>query len=225
MARVHHVASSRTVHRCKQGHDIQPPEGYSWAAPGFRGSKRFACNRHPFRPSELTTSAVSEVLAAQEALEDEVDTLDTHEDFTTAWDSFTEAVGQLRDTRQEALDAWENGNEQLQEAADAAEAAAGEAEAYEVPEFDGDEEEASKEPDRNEPEEPEEPDRDDFDPGEDGDTDYADAMATYERERAAWENDQADHDDAVAQNEAWQNWVEDTRLDIRSAIETVMGNL
>lgn len=123
MARVHHVGSSRTPHKCKAGHVIEPPQGYMWAAPGFRSRKRYACVLHPFRPSELTTSAASPVLAAQEALEDAAEGWETPEDVQSALDEFRDAVQEFYDEREQALDAWENGNSQLDELRDQAQEA------------------------------------------------------------------------------------------------------
>lgn len=221
MARAHFVKSSRTVHRCHAGHDIEPPAAYYWAAPGFRSRKKFACTSHPFRQSQLTTSAVADVYAAQEALEDELDGLTTHEEFQAAWDTFSESVTDFRDMRQEALDAWENGNSQLEELLEQAEEAASEAEAFEVPEFDGDEETAAKEPDDEPEDEPEEPDREDYDDDEDYDTDHE----AWEEAHTSWENERAEYDDAVAQHEAWETWVDETREAIRDAISTVVDPL
>lgn len=221
MARVHRVESSRTVHRCHAGHDIQPPQGYSWAAPGFRGRKMFACSTHPFRPSQLTTSAVSSVLAAQEALDDELDSLTTHEEFTTAWEGFTQELEQLQSERQEALDAWEHGNSQLEELVEATDAAMDEASGFEVPEFDGDEEAAAVEPSEEHGDEPEEPDRADYESDEDYETDHE----QWEEAHTTWENAQSEFEEAVTAHEEWTTWVEETRSAVRDATEAVMGNL
>lgn len=138
MARVHHVASSRTPHTCKAGHVIEPPEGYSWAAPGFRGAKRFACAAHPFRPSELTTSAVGDVLAAQEALEDDAPNWTSAGDAENALEDFKSALSDFRDQRQEALDQWEHGNSQIEDLLQDAESAVSEIESFSIPEWSGD---------------------------------------------------------------------------------------
>jgi hypothetical protein len=131
MARAHKVPSSRVVHRCGQGHDIPAGEGYYWAAPGFRASKKYRCLKHPFRPSELTTSLVGEVYAAQEAWSDAADGgLATIEDIQAAYEEFEQALTDYRDQRQEALDAWEYGNAQLEEYLEAAEDALGEIEGW-----------------------------------------------------------------------------------------------
>ena len=144
MASVKRVASSRTVHRCHAGHDIEPPEGYSWAAPGFRARKRYACARHPFRPSQLTTSLRSGPLAAQEALDDALDAIsesntDALDDITTAVEDLRSALEDYAAEREQALDAWENGNAQLEELHEIAQAALDEVDGFTVDEWSGDE--------------------------------------------------------------------------------------
>lgn len=138
MARVHYVASSRTPHACKAGHVIEPPEGYSWAAPGFRAAKRFACAAHPFRPSELTASAVADVLAAQEALEDDASNWTSAGEAESALEDFKSALEEFRDQRQEALDQWEHGNSQIEDLLQDAMSAVSEIEAFSIPEWSGD---------------------------------------------------------------------------------------
>lgn len=142
MARVHKQENSRKVHTCRKGHEIPAGETYWWAKPGFRRrTPLIACAAHPFRQSELTTSAASEPMAAVEAFEDEAAAgFSTIEDLTTAWDSLREAVESYRDQRQEALDAWEYGNSQLEEYLETAEAALQEVEGFTPEEWSGDEE-------------------------------------------------------------------------------------
>lgn len=141
MARVHYVASSRTAHTCRKGHVIEPPEGYAWAAPGYHAPKRFACAAHPFRPSELTASAVSEVYAARESAEDQLDALGddaTAEDLESILEEVKTAAEELRDAREEALSAWENGNGPLEEARDQAEEATSTLDGHQVEAYGGD---------------------------------------------------------------------------------------
>lgn len=148
MARAHWVASSRKPHRCHQGHDIPVGEGYYWAAPGFRTSrygKKFACKRHPFRQSQLTSGLRSEALAAAEAFEDALDSIDTNDataldDLRSAVEEFAGEIQGYADQRQEALDAWENGNSQLEDLLNLATDALYEIENWEPDEWDGDEE-------------------------------------------------------------------------------------
>lgn len=130
MARAHFIKTSRTPHICgRGGHEIPAGEGYYWAAPGFRAAKQYRCSGHPFRESELTTSLRSEALAALEAFDDALDVLEDkdYDGLAAAAEELVSALDQYNDTRREALDAWENGNEQLQEYADQAETAASDA--------------------------------------------------------------------------------------------------
>lgn len=141
MARVHRVASSRTPHTCRRGHVIEPPQGYAWAAPGYRGRKIIACDRHPFRPSELTTSARATVLAAQETADDALNALGpdaTYEDLDGIRDEYLSAVQEYLADREEALNQWEHGNSQLEELRDSAQEAVDAIESHEVEEYAGD---------------------------------------------------------------------------------------
>lgn len=144
MARVHRIGNSRTVRPCIAGHDIPVGSAYTWAAPGFRARKRYACAAHPFRPSQLTTGLVSEALAAAEAFEDAIDAID-HDDPDALTDlsaAVAEFTGELEGyvaQREEALAAWENGNSQLEELYETAQAAYDEVEAWEPEDWDGDE--------------------------------------------------------------------------------------
>lgn len=130
MARVHRVDTSRKEHTCgRGGHIIPKGDGYYHASPGFRRrTPLIRCFAHPFRPSELTTSLASDAMAAREALDDALDAINPEDD--TALDELEAAVEELRsemeqyrDTRQEALDAWEHGNSQLEEYLETAETA------------------------------------------------------------------------------------------------------
>lgn len=145
MARAHRVASSRTIHRCHKGHDILPPEGYTWAAPGFRARKKFACAQHPFKPSELTVGLVSEALSAAEDFEAALDQIsdddtDALDQITSAVEEFSSAISDYVAQREEAFNAWENGNSQLEDLYETAQAALNEIEGFQVQDWDGDEE-------------------------------------------------------------------------------------
>lgn len=145
MARVHRLSSSRVPHQCKAGHEIPAGEPYSWAAPGFRARKRYACAKHPFRPSELTTSLASEALAAAEAFEDAIDQIDTNSpdalnDLEAARADFESELEGYVSQREEALAAWENGNSQLEELYETAQAAYDEVSNWQPEDWDGDEE-------------------------------------------------------------------------------------
>lgn len=132
MARAKWTKSSRKPHVCgRGGHEIPVGDGYYSAAPGYRGRTIYRCHAHPFRPSELTTSLRAEPLAALEAFEDAVPELEPgdYDGLVSAADEFAGAVREYAEQRQEALDAWENGNSQLEDLVYTAEQAADEAEA------------------------------------------------------------------------------------------------
>jgi methyl-accepting chemotaxis protein len=145
MARVHKVEKSAKSHQCGRGHEIPKGEPYLWAKPGFRTrTPSIRCVRHPFRASELTTSLRSGPLAAQEAFDDALSEIDQTaaealDELTSALEEFQNEVRDYADQRRESADAWEYGNEQLEELADLAEQAADELEGFEVEEWDGDE--------------------------------------------------------------------------------------
>lgn len=159
MARVKRIENSRKAHVCgRGGHEIPKGDPYLTASPGYRGRPKYRCIEHPFRPSELTTSMASEPMAAVEAFEDAAGAgFDSIEDLTAAWDELKEAVESYRDQRQEALDAWEYGNAQLEEYVETAESAVQEVEGFtpeefgdEEPEEPGDEPDIEEEPDVHE---------------------------------------------------------------------------
>jgi hypothetical protein len=144
MARVYTKKTSRVEHICgRTGHVIPKGEGYYAAAPGFRGREIFRCLKHPFRPSELVTGLRSQPLAALEALEDAIPSLEEgdYDGLTGLLEEFASEVRSYAEEREQALDAWENGNSQLEDLNDIAQSAADEAEAIEndVAEFDEEE--------------------------------------------------------------------------------------
>lgn len=172
MARTHFIKTSRTPHTCGHGgHAIPAGEGYYWAAPGFRAAKKFRCTEHPFRESDLTTSLRSEPLAALEAFDDALDVLEEkdYDGLTAAAEELVSALDEYNQTRTDALDSWENGNEQLQEYADQAETAASDATSLQ---------------DAIQPFDDEEPTREDWD----NEDDYETALREYEEASDAhWE--------------------------------------
>jgi len=143
MARVHKVETSRKEHVCgRGGHVIPKGEGYYHASPGFRRRKPLIrCLQHPFRPSELTTSAASAPMAAVEAFEDAASA--GFEDIgalESAWDDLkSEAESYLQD-REYALEAWEHGNSQLEELRDQAQEAYDELDGHTIEDYSGDDE-------------------------------------------------------------------------------------
>lgn len=147
MARAHWVKSSRKEHTCSRGHVIPKGDGYYWAKPGFRRrTPIIRCKSHPFRPSELTTSARSEPMSAVEEFEDSAAAgFDSIEDLESAWEELRSAVEEYRDQRQEALDQWEYGNSQLEELLDTAQSALDEVEGFTPDEYSEEEPSASEE--------------------------------------------------------------------------------
>ena len=142
MARVHTTkANGQAQRKCGRcGHEVQKGETYYWAKPGFRTRRPVVrCSRHPFRESELTTGVRSEALAAKEAWEDALDGIDTFEALDSAHQDLSSALEDYVSTRQEALDAWPNGNSQLEEFVYQAEAARDEVDSWSCDYSDSDE--------------------------------------------------------------------------------------
>ena len=138
MARVKRVDNSRKDHTCGHGgHVIPKGDPYFTASPGYHSKPRYRCISHPFRPSELTTSARSEPLAALEAWSDAVALgIDSHDDLRDAWEALGEALSDYLSAREEALEAWEHGNSQLEDLRDVAQEAQDEWESHDIEDFD-----------------------------------------------------------------------------------------
>ena len=222
MARISRIKKSRVERRCHAGHVIPVGSAYSFAAPGYHGREIYACGAHPFRPSNLTTGLRAEAEAAREAFTDTLEGID-HEDtgaleqLESALEEFKSEIGSYRDQRQEALDAWENGNSQLEELLETAEAAADELEGHEVDEWDGDESERDwTAEDDAEPEVPTAPYADEFEIEED----FELAEEEYQQKRTArdeWEEREDAHEEA---KESWRAHVEDQ---VNTALELAEG--
>lgn len=161
MARVHHVAKSRKDHTCGLGHVIPKGSPYSHAAPGYHAPTRYRCIEHPFRPSDLASGMNAEPMAAQEAFDDGLGDLekDDYDGLNALVTDFRQALEDYRDSRQESLDAWENGNSQLEELLNDAEEQVSNFDVEEFYEYDEDEPEV---PDA-EPEQEEGDERDAYD--------------------------------------------------------------
>ena len=126
MARVTRVDHARkdqgTCGRC--GAEIKKGDPYKHASPGFRGPKLVRCDNCSFRQSELTTSLMSGVYAAQEGAHDALDALDSDGTFTdtsdvesilsTAADEAAEVQGEY----EAAAEAMGSAGEEHQEKAD-----------------------------------------------------------------------------------------------------------
>ncbi len=124
MARVHKVAKSAKVHLCGHfpTHYIDKGDPYYWAAPGFRSrTKMIRCVDHPFRESDLITGNRADIVRAREDAIDAIDGAESIADIESAMSEFESAADDYLNLRQEALDAWPNGNSQLQEYVDQAE--------------------------------------------------------------------------------------------------------
>lgn len=123
IARVYTTQKSRKDQKpCgKCGVELPKGTGYKYFYVGFRSNfKQVRCLKPECSPrqSELESSKVASFYAAQETFEDNIDSLDTKDDIEAAVQEVAEACGSLRDEYQEGLDAWEHGNEQMQEKVD-----------------------------------------------------------------------------------------------------------
>lgn len=131
MARVHTMKGSRKPHTCEICKDVIPAgRGYRYFQVGFRNSyKHIRCMKPTCspRPSQLTNSKVSAILAAQESAHDELTSISgsvgTTDDVKSVVDSVAQAIEEVKDEYQESLDAWENGNASLEEKVETLEAA------------------------------------------------------------------------------------------------------
>lgn len=147
MARIYFTKKTRKEWRCHAGHVIPVGSSVHYAAPGFRSREIYACSQHPFKQSDLMTGLRQGPQIALETLEETLGTLDldgqegTLEALREALDEFASALGEYVDQRQESLDAWENGNSQLEELKDIAEQAYDEAQSLSQDVEDFDEEE------------------------------------------------------------------------------------
>jgi len=144
MARVYYVKKARKPQgKCsKCGDEIKAGDPYRWFAPGYHSYKRKRCMKPSCTPrqSDLTTSTMAEVYSAQEAFEDAqskgfADTDELRAEFET----YAEAIRSYADERREGVEAWEYGNDMLEEAASAAEEYADELESFDIEDFDEDE--------------------------------------------------------------------------------------
>lgn len=111
------------------GKDLGVGDGYLWWTMGFRSSHRkircLAAACYPL-PSQRETSKAAGILAAQEAFTANLEGLESVDDVEAAVQEVADVIAEVRDEYQEALDAWEYGNEALQEKVDHYEAQASE---------------------------------------------------------------------------------------------------
>ncbi len=129
MARVTTVERARKAPgRCgKCGDEIGVGDAYSHASPGFRGPKLVRCSKPAcrFRPSDLTTSNMAEVYAAQEVAHDDLDGLgddwETVDDVQQILQTCADEARGVAEQYTEAADAMGAAGEEHQEKADAIE--------------------------------------------------------------------------------------------------------
>ncbi|XAO35650.1 hypothetical protein SEA_FIRECASTLE_43 [Microbacterium phage FireCastle] len=136
MARIHHVKKSAKEHTCGKGHVIPKGDPYTWAKPGFRTRRPLIrCARHPFTESDLITGQRGEIVRAKEAALEAIDGASSPEDVEAAVAEFASAAEDYQSTRQEALDAWPNGNSTLEEFVYQAEAIVSEVDGWTADDF------------------------------------------------------------------------------------------
>lgn len=132
MARVHTMKSSRVAHTCEICKDAIPVgHGYRYFQVGFRSSyKHIRCMKASCspRPSQLTNSKVSAILAAQESAHDELTAASVAvsevDDIKAIMESVVEAINEVKDEYQEGLDNWPSGNASLEEKVETLDSAA-----------------------------------------------------------------------------------------------------
>lgn len=131
VAKVTTVAKSRKDQgkcgRC--GKELPAGTGYLYWLPYFRSNtKRVRCLDTACYPaqSERESSKAATIYAAQEAFEENVNGLEEKDEIESAVQEVADAVEEVRSEYDDALSAWEYGNEALQEKVDHYESQAGE---------------------------------------------------------------------------------------------------
>ncbi len=103
------------------GIELPKGSGYIWWTVGFRSNYKYKRCLKPGcfpRPSTRETSKFATILSAQENFQDTIEEQDTKDSIESAVQEVGSSVREVADEYQEALDAWENGNEQIQEKVD-----------------------------------------------------------------------------------------------------------
>lgn len=123
IAKVHAVGKARKAQgKCRKcGTEINPGDGYRYWMPFFRSNTKYVvCMSQDCTPpySELESGKAATIYAAQESFEASIDSLGEKDEIESAVAEVAEAVEEVREEYQTAADAWEHGNEQLQEKAD-----------------------------------------------------------------------------------------------------------
>jgi hypothetical protein len=121
IARVSIQASrkERVCEKCKA--EVHPGDQYRAFKVGFRSRHvHVRCMKASCAPrnSELESSSLSEVYAAQEDFDVAIEEAFSTEELEAALEELSSAVQEYAYARREAADAWEYGNSQLEEAAD-----------------------------------------------------------------------------------------------------------
>lgn len=116
----------------KCGDPIKKGDGYRHASPGFRGSKIVRCLKPEcsFRGSDLTTSKLATVYAAQEAAEDDVAQAEDADGLKAAMEAVAEAAREVADEYREAAEAMGEAGYENEERADTLESYADEVEGF-----------------------------------------------------------------------------------------------
>lgn len=106
--RVHYVGkarAARTPRRCIScGHEVQPGESYKRAEPRY-GPVLIWCHSCSPRPSQMTSSKLSAVYAAQEDFASEIGSLDNATDIEAALATVAEAAEEVAQEYQDSIDA------------------------------------------------------------------------------------------------------------------------
>lgn len=135
MARVTTVSAARkdqgSCSKC--GDPIPKGAAYRHASPGFRGGKIVRCMKPEcsFRQSDLTTSKMATVYAAQESAEDDVNQAEDADGLKAALEPLAEAAREVADEYREAAEAMGEAGYEMEEKADSLESYADEVEQFE----------------------------------------------------------------------------------------------
>jgi hypothetical protein len=134
VARVTTVNAARkdqgTCSKC--GDPIPKGAAYRHASPGFRSRKIVRCMKPEcsFRTSDLTTSKMATVYAAQEGAEDDVNQAEDADGLKAAMEPLAEAAREVADEYREAAEAMGEAGYEMEEKADSLESYADEVEQF-----------------------------------------------------------------------------------------------
>ena len=88
--------------RC--GAAVTPGDPYFYFSVGFRGVKQIRCKDHHPRPSELCGNKMSGAYAANESLEEAINSASTVSEISSALETAAEEIKQVRDEYQDSYD-------------------------------------------------------------------------------------------------------------------------